>query len=509
MQQEEDVPTGKTLGSSPYALPTVRLTDTDRNASYAPLKQHENSLLSTASFGGDMTTQESSFGGTYRSDEPAEYHERKSHNRQSLAMAQHISMEDLSKKLAGAKLIGGLQLLTKGAVGIEKESVYGAALLMPQLARSLNWPIPLTALVIRSWLFYSLCLLLHGALLTFLAKEERVMDRFSGQMNLCDFGAFTGPWALSECDELGTGCMGPGGTTITNPRLYSWTQWTTRKFVADSLKAVFPDKASLIDEKADPGEYGVESYWCRLLCCFIFMASLSSEVENMMKMANLLWSVPSEQGCWIDLLSHDAEDTIDHWLDHVSIKADGIPLGWKIFNWLFLFVPKFVLFAMTAQNGINFLMETGNIDDFIVNAVALTFLLNLDNMVFEAFSSQAAQKLCDMCDDFILWNVEDIESNDERWILDTFHEKNRFDFSCGRLRNLLYTTLPLKMGMVMSLTFGFISYYYYTHCEFRDGRWVSIDMYLPKSAAYNFWNSWAEFIFPIPSESKPYWTYPR
>ncbi|CAL1163525.1 unnamed protein product [Cladocopium goreaui] len=45
------------------------------------------------------------------------------------------------------------------------------------------------------------------------------------------------------------------GTTYSMPRLYSFPIWSTRVFVRDSLKAVFPDLADQIDAKVDPGEY--------------------------------------------------------------------------------------------------------------------------------------------------------------------------------------------------------------------------------------------------------------
>ncbi len=53
----------------------------------------------------------------------------------------------------------------------------------------------------------------------FIAKEENVLDAFAGQMYLCDFGK-------------NMNGLGPGGTNITAPRLYSWDQWAVRNYVA-------------------------------------------------------------------------------------------------------------------------------------------------------------------------------------------------------------------------------------------------------------------------------------
>merc|ERR1740117_369135 len=99
-----------------------------------------------------------------------------------------------------------------------------------------------------------------------IGKEELIMDRFGGQMNLCDFGA-----NMEDCP--GPGCLGPLGTEITPSSMYDWGSIVNRGFVKDSLKALFPDRVDDIEAAIAVGEYGVESYWCRVACCFIFMMS--------------------------------------------------------------------------------------------------------------------------------------------------------------------------------------------------------------------------------------------
>eukprot|EP00439_Symbiodinium_sp_Y106_P074806 s169_g14.t1 len=84
------------------------------------------------------------------------------------------------------------------------------------------------------------------------------MYPFAGQMHLCDFGA-----SVKACPDA-SNCVGPSGTVYTPARLYSFPIWSTRVFVRDSMKAVFPEYAEKIDEQVDPGEYGLENYTCRL-----------------------------------------------------------------------------------------------------------------------------------------------------------------------------------------------------------------------------------------------------
>lgn len=315
---------------------------------------------------------------------------------------------------------------------------------------------------------------------------------------------------MSECNE-GESCKGPGGTQFTDERLYSWGQWVTRKFVRDALQSLFPDKADDIASVADIGEYGVESYWCRLICCAVFMASLSSEVDNMIQMGWILWYAPREDRPWIVLKEEgrDCQDTIDHWLDHVTIQVGDIPLGWKVFNVLAIFLPKLTLFILTAQAGVNFLMETGAIDDFIVNCVALNFLLTLDNLCVEALASPMSKRLMDMCEELDFSNRDEVQSYGESWVLDEYHEKEEKFQTCKGFFKFLWAIAPTKLLAVMGLTATFVGMYYLKHCDRLDGKWVSKAMYEPKTSSFTFLNQALESFFPLEQEEKPYWTMPQ
>merc|ERR1719379_1859451 len=119
------------------------------------------------------------------------------------------------------------------------------------------------------------------------------MDKYGGQMSLCDFGAF-----LERCPE-NDNCIGPSGTRYTPQRLYSWNQWIARGYVKDSLTQLFPEKAKEIEEKIDPGEYGLEDYWCRTAAVFIFLLAMMEELLNVCRTVNLLYNLPSKPQDWI------------------------------------------------------------------------------------------------------------------------------------------------------------------------------------------------------------------
>jgi hypothetical protein len=105
-----------------------------------------------------------------------------------------------------------MERLDKSKFGIEFGSIYGAALLLPQVARSLGWPLDMTLRAIRMYVYLAIAVTIQVYLLCLLSKEEFVMDSFAGQMWLCDFGV--GRVAGKE----GPGGIGPGGTAITPAR---------------------------------------------------------------------------------------------------------------------------------------------------------------------------------------------------------------------------------------------------------------------------------------------------
>ena len=70
-----------------------------------------------------------------------------------------------------------------------------------------------------------------------------------------------------------------GGFFAPQDRMYNWGVWTTRIFVRDSFKSLFPDRSEEIEAKIDPGEYGVErtlaylgfNFLGSLFCCFLLL----------------------------------------------------------------------------------------------------------------------------------------------------------------------------------------------------------------------------------------------
>merc|ERR1719254_452569 len=139
---------------------------------------------------------------------------------------------EYSSYIAGGKVITLLMKRDKGECVMSK-SVYDAAIVMPQICRSAGSPKSLLHLAIRSYLFLFVNFFLQGFILYMICQEELVMDKYAGEMHLCNFGA-----GIQDCPG-GENCIGPSGTNYKDAgRMYSYDSWSTRTYVRDSLKAI-------------------------------------------------------------------------------------------------------------------------------------------------------------------------------------------------------------------------------------------------------------------------------
>lgn len=336
-----------------------------------------------------------------------------------------------------------------------------------------------------------------------IGEEQLVMFPFAGQMHLCDFGA-----SIAECPDAAN-CQGPGGTSYTPSRLYDYAIWGTRVFVRDSLKMVFPNREDEIDSTADPGEYGMEYYWCRTACIFIFMMAVVDDLWATMSLANLLVAVPSEAESWI---TYDVPDWADKErvkalhgyteLDFVKFHVAGMPMGWKVLNFFIVLVPKCAMWVALVCSGVHYLMESAGIMAVVVNAMALTFVLDVDEMIFLRLSTMITKHIMSSLEDMPLFETNTEETETEHEVLERFHID---EVGRGRLRriNLL---LPKRLLTIVALQFFFMWLYYQRNCvRLEDGSWVSKDMHLPKDLAYRP----LSLMFGVdpPREEKPFWTF--
>ena len=247
------------------------------------------------------------------------------------------------------------------------------------------------------------------------------MYPFGGQMHLCDFGA-----SLRHCPEM-SNCIGPGGTVYSPARLYNYNVWSTRMFVRDSLKAILPEQAEMIDENVDPGEYGLENYYCRLVCIFIFMLAVVQDLSVTIQVAKTHWHVPTCAESWITYStpSWASKEEVKKIkglteLDMVTFAIAGIPAHWKIFNFLFILLPKLALWLAVARSGVHYLMETAGIVDLIVNSMALAFVLDMDELIFNRFTTSLTRHIMGSIQKIPIFDLQNVENETDAQALERF-----------------------------------------------------------------------------------------
>jgi len=416
-----------------------------------------------------------------------------------------------------ARIMATCSIMEIGTCYVERTSVYGAVIVMPQVARSLEWPARLAFEAVRSFALLSLGLALQLLIIMMLNKHENVTDRFSGQMFLCDLGA----GCTNDAGGAGSMCTGPGGTEIIPSRTYGFDTWKTRSFVKQSLMAVFPEDKGRIENLVDPGEYGVESYWCRWLCTFLFMMSMMQEITNIKDMVMLLWYVPTRGDSWVHVDEDDpqpeqttpeeedakASKEAESWDESVKITIAGMPRLWKIFTVIFILVPKVCIWKLTAETGVVFLMETAAIDDLIVNSVALTFILAIDEMMNEILSSEITVDMLSRCEEYSLYNKKRVSSMSKQEILKEFGGEENI----GRISVLeaIQAVVPAKLLGVVGLTVYFVFNYYRTHCRYAGGlHWWPEELHLPYGMDFNLLNAMLPSLFPLAKKNDPIWQMP-
>merc|ERR1719454_1601666 len=109
-----------------------------------------------------------------------------------------------------------------------------------------------------------------------------------------------------------------------------------------------------------------------------------------------------------------------------------MPLSWKIFNLVFIVIPKMLFWFMTADLGIAFLMNTSGITDSIVNSMALAFILSIDELIFETATAGRTKYMMDNPEPYHIHQLA-FEKQAPEEIVNFEDERHRRSLSCPDL----------------------------------------------------------------------------
>eukprot|EP00931_Biecheleriopsis_adriatica_P087336 TRINITY_DN61825_c0_g1_i1.p1 TRINITY_DN61825_c0_g1~~TRINITY_DN61825_c0_g1_i1.p1 ORF type:complete len:538 (-),score=19.31 TRINITY_DN61825_c0_g1_i1:104-1717(-) len=413
---------------------------------------------------------------------------------------------DESARLGIAKAINILGGKEKGGITIDRDSCYGAFVVMSQIGRCTGWPGSIVVLVWRVSGFLLLNYFVQLAFVYYIYDSQSNMNPFGSQMHLCDFGAH-----IHDCPDH-PNCHGPGGTEFHSPGdLYPFDIWNTRMLLRDSLKMLFPDLQDEIDQHVQPGEYGVESYYCRLLCIWVFLLQIADEFEHIRALLMLLRALPTEDGYWVEFDNStprpDDDPEGDKELEKVRFKVAGIPRRWKFVFVVFVLIPRIFIWRMLTMAGVHFLMETAAIVDQIVNTTALSFVLTSDELMLERLSTGATRYILEHVETYTFYDHTIYKDMSDQDILAQFDET---EMACCASRSHRFSIIPRRLVWTVFFMIVFIGEYYVHSCtRLSDGSLVSIPVHTPEGYHMGFLTFIKKFVSLEPEEtSSPFWTMP-
>merc|ERR1711862_1017447 len=172
-------------------------------------------------------------------------------------------------------------------------------------------------------------------------------------------------------------------------------------------------------------------------------------------------------------------------LDLVKFKVAGMPVKWKIINLIFIWFPKLYIWLVTLDAGIVFLLETAVIDDMIINAVALAFILSVDELICSTLVSPISLYMVSHLEPYYTNSIADEEDDTEKEAWDKHQLTKNWSFCSCQFCELL---VPWRLIAILWTTLFFVVKYYMEHCSRgEDGSWVSQDVFLPQADTLSFW----------------------
>jgi len=231
----------------------------------------------------------------------------------------------------------------------------------------------------------------------------------------------------------------------------------------------------------------LESYKLRVICCVLFVIGCWGDFMSSMSMLTLLRGVPNQGEAWISYEVPKWDPCKEHakqmmgWteLSLVKFKVAGMPIKWKIVNFTFVWFPKFYIWLVTLDAGIVFLLETAVIEDMIINAVALAFILAIDELICSTLVSPVSLYMAGHLEPYELHSTRDEEDDTEQDAYNKHQiEKAWSIFGC----EMWSFIIPWRLIYIVGTTAFFVIKYYLEHCSYQeDGSLVSESIYLPKS----------------------------
>mmetsp|Transcript_51895 Transcript_51895/g.121409 ORF Transcript_51895/g.121409 Transcript_51895/m.121409 type:complete len:604 (-) Transcript_51895:45-1856(-) len=112
--------------------------------------------------------------------------------------------------------------------------------------------------------------------------------------------------------------------------------------------------------------------------------------------------LPAGEACCAD---PDGRPAIEAGVDGTGFHLNNISLGVKIYTIIVHLVPRSIVAVGLFHTGVKFLYITEDYQDLILNGVALSFLLDIDEMLFGAAVGPTDKALCEELEDQRIFSI--------------------------------------------------------------------------------------------------------
>jgi len=183
---------------------------------------------------------------------------------------------------------------------------------------------------------------------------------------------------VEERDSLFEKFRDPVVWQAQNWNMYPDTSWRRESMVWFCHDIIY-GKAKHVNE------LGVVFYMFNWVVLLIWFAYMLNELRESWKLKMLIWDVPSVSV--IDMVIIDKEEG--------RINVAGLSIGVKLFLSFIIIIPKLALNGYVLYIGCLFLLYNDLDDalqDILLKTIELAFILEMDELVFEAFTSHAKKQ---------------------------------------------------------------------------------------------------------------------
>lgn len=290
-------------------------------------------------------------------------------------------------------------------------------------------------------------------------------------------------------------------------------------FAQQSMLTIFSDRTDDILSNVDPGEFGLESELCRCGCLFLFILMIIDDLRESISLVTMLYNIPHEGPEIMHWLSYNppkwttdkkyAKDMFGaSELDYITFKVGGMTRTWKLVNFCIVCLPKILIWLLLATAGTQFLMETGGQTELVVNCLAMTFILDIDELVADRLCTEATKAIMEKLQGWDQFDVAHLEEQHDQEVVTEFR-KNEQEYRLTDSR-LMLLLVPRRLLMVITVTTCLYMSYFLRFCtQTDDGSKVSYDVYPPKHGTLMNWNVFQWFVAPdsIAVEDNPSWSW--